>query len=304
MDIVKFDCVTKYYKKGKKIFKGIENISFNIKKGSIVGLIGPNGAGKSTSVKLLSGILKPDEGKVLVMDKEPYKDRKILSKNLGIMFGNRSSLWFNLPAIETAKLMKDIYGISNVNFNSQLKKYTDILKLENLLNKPVRNMSLGQKIKIELLITLLHDPELIILDEPSIGLDIIAKQSLRSILVDLAKEDNRTIILTTHDLSDVQKICDHIILINEGQKKLDLSHKEFEKIISDHSIVYIDKNGNIDFKEYSFYLREETTQFYKFIIKKDKTKDFIDNILNHSDGDINFKVEDPSLEDIFYEKYN
>lgn len=306
MNIIEFDSVTKYYKNKKKIHIGIKDISFNIQKGSIVGLIGPNGAGKSTTVKLLSGILKADEGQVIVMDKIPWKERKELSKNIGIMFGNRSSLWYNIPAIDSVYLMKDIYSIPNKVFQERLNRYINILDLNSILSKPVRQLSLGQRIKVELLVTLLHDPELIILDEPSIGLDVVAKQNLREILLNLSNNEKRTIILTTHDLTDVEKICNHIILISHGIKILDLNNIEFNNLISNYKVIFLDKDSNININIdlYKDYLREETPQFYKLILEDSISKEFIDKLFENLGSNMKFRIEKPSLEDIVYEKYN
>lgn len=304
MSIIEFNSVSKYYKSKKQNYIGIEDISFSIEKGSIVGLIGPNGAGKSTSVKLLSGILKPDSGNVTVMGKEPWKERKELSKSMGIMFGNRSSLWYNIPAIDSVYLMKDIYGIKDKIFKERLDKYTEILNLSSILNKPVRKLSLGQKIKIELLITLIHNPELLILDEPSIGLDIVAKQNLREILLELSRKEERTIILTTHDLPDIEKISNHIILINKGTKIMDLDNISFNQIISQYKILYLEKDSNLDISPYTKYLREETPQNYKFFLDKDNSDGFIKELVNTHGTDIQFRVENPNLEDIVYEKYS
>lgn len=304
MNIIEFNSVSKYYGKKNSKSLGIENISFNVKKASVVGLIGPNGAGKSTSVKLISGILKEDEGSIRVMGKNPLKERKSLCKDMGIMFGNRSSLWYNIPAIESVKLMRDIYRIPKDLFRKRLDMYSEILDLEDILYKEVRKLSLGQRMKLELLVTLLHGPELIILDEPSIGLDIVAKQNLREIILDLSAKENKTILLTTHDLADVEKVCDQIILINKGNKILDLNSRDFNSMISQYGVVYLEKNRDMDIGQFRPYLREETPHYYKFILEEVKLKAFIDQLLNKFTSDIKFRVEKPSLEDIVYGSYN
>lgn len=303
MNVVEFKSVSKYYKNKKEKVVGIEDISFKIKKGDIVGLIGPNGAGKSTIVKIICGILKIDAGEVLVIDKEPWKNRSKLARRFGVMFGNRSSLWYNIPAIESVYLMKDIYNIDKETFEFRLKKYSDILELDDILNKPVRKLSLGQRIRIEILVTIIHHPELIILDEPTLGLDVVAKNNFRNILLNLAKISNTTIILTTHDLADVERICGQIILINNGKKILDIKNTEFLNWINDYTVIYIDKNKNLKDLSKSKFLREETPIQYKLIMSSDNTKGFIENLLRAYSSDIKFKLEKPSLEDMVYEHY-
>ena len=180
----------------------MENISFDVGQASIAGLIGPNGAGKSTIIKMIAGILTPDSGRLDVMGYEPSRDIKVLSKHYGLMFGNRSSLWFNLKAKESLLLMKDIYNVSDTDYQRTLDKYVEILSAGDLLDKPVRTMSLGERIKIEILTSLIHEPDLLIYDEPTLGLDIQAKLAFREILSSIRTE-GKTILITTHDLTAV-----------------------------------------------------------------------------------------------------
>lgn len=192
--------LNKHYKSSKDIVKAVNNFSLTANRGEIIGLVGPNGAGKSTLVKLLCGILTPTDGDIEVFGLSPSKNRTTLSKDLGIMFGQRSSLWFNIPVKESLLLMKDIYEVPNDIFYKRLKKYAEKLNIENLLSTPVRSLSFGQKIRCEILATILHNPKILILDEPTIGLDIVVKNSLRDIILDFSKENNSTVILTTHDI--------------------------------------------------------------------------------------------------------
>ncbi|MDL2248353.1 ATP-binding cassette domain-containing protein [Tyzzerella sp. OttesenSCG-928-J15] len=304
MNAVEFKSVTKYYKQKRQASLGIKDISFNIKKASIVGLIGPNGAGKSTSVKLLSGILKADSGDISVLGKNPLERRKELSREIGVMFGNRSSLWYNIAAIESVYLMKDIYSIPDEVFKERLEKYKNILNLADILDKPVRKLSLGQKIKVELLLTILHNPQLLILDEPSIGLDIIAKQNMREILFDLSKKEERTIIITSHDLTDIEKVCNHVILINKGEKILDLESTEFNKRISEYKVLYLEKFSNMDVSFFTQHIREETPQYYKFFIRTEESEELIRSLYENLGSNIQFKIEKTRLEDIVYENYS
>lgn len=295
MKIVELENVSKYYNENI----GVENISFQIEEGSIVGLIGPNGAGKSTTVKLISGILNNDSGNIEVLGYNPVKDLEKLSKRYGLMFNNRSSLWFNLKAIDSLKLMKSIYGISKSNFDSNLQKYSKILNAEELLEKPVREMSLGQRIKIEILVTLLHDPELLIYDEPTLGLDTFAKKQFRKILGEL-RENGKTILITTHDLVDVEKIADRIILINNGSKLLDLSREEFTKMIGDRFILSINsKNVPVYLEEY---LVETSQSTSRYMIKNDIYKQIIEKVSEKFEP-YEYSINKPLLEDLLNEYY-
>ncbi len=305
MAIINFQNVCKQYQTKTGVVNAVKDVNFNIHEGEIVGLVGPNGAGKSTTVKLLCGILKPSNGKVEVMGYIPYSDRNKLSMNIGVMFGNRSSLWYNMPAIDTIKLMKDLYGISKEDFEKRLKEYCTILGAESLLNKPIRQMSLGQRIKIELLVTLLHNPKLLILDEPTLGLDIVTKGQFRETLVQLSKSKKTTVVITTHDLSDVEKICDRVILINHGQKLLDVKNNEFIAMMLQYEVIYINTSEQdhimASLSEVDFF-REKIGDTYKFIVPNQSKLNFLGPILK--DNRLKVRTEKPSLEDLLYEYYS
>lgn len=306
MHSIYINSLNKYYKSKKNTVKAINNFSLNINNGEIIGLVGPNGAGKSTLVKLICGILTPNNGDIKVLGLSPSNNRNAITKDLGIMFGQRSSLWFNIPVKESLLLMKDIYEIPNDLFYERLEKYSEKLNIKDLLSKPVRSLSFGQKIRCEILSTILHNPKILILDEPTIGLDIVVKNSLRDIILDFSKENNSTVILTTHDIQDVEKLCSRVVFINKGEKQLDLTMNELKEISKKYSTIEIEKSDTIvslknDFKE--FY-REETSDYMKFCIKKDDTKFFINTIINKFGDDIIFKKVEPNLEDILYAYYN
>ncbi|WP_051623564.1 ATP-binding cassette domain-containing protein [Clostridium hydrogeniformans] len=298
--------LNKNYKSSKNIVKAVNNFSLTANRGEIIGLVGPNGAGKSTLVKLLCGILTPTDGDIEVLGLSPSKNRTTLSKDLGIMFGQRSSLWFNIPVKESLLLMKDIYEVPNDIFYKRLKTYAEKLNIENLLSTPVRNLSFGQKIRCEILATILHNPKLLILDEPTIGLDIVVKNSLRDIILDFSKENNSTVILTTHDIQDVEKLCSRVVFINKGEKQIDLTMSELKEILKKYSVIEIEKINGIDsFKnEFKQFYREETSSHMRFCIKQEDTKLFINTIINKFGEDIIFRKVDPNLEDILYAYYN
>ena len=205
------------FRREKKIIKALSNISFEIEEGDIVGYIGPNGAGKSTTIKIMSGILTPTSGECSIMGQTPWKDRKKYVKNIGVVFGQRSQLWWDVPVIDSFELLKDIYKIPTAEYNETLTDLTNALNLKELLNRPLRQLSLGQKMKCELAGSLLHRPKVLFLDEPTIGLDAVTKLAVRDFVKTINKKWGTTIILTTHDMNDIDALTNKIILIGRGQ---------------------------------------------------------------------------------------
>lgn len=200
-----------------KIKRAVDDISFTMEKGDIVGYIGKNGAGKSTTIKMLSGILQPTHGKIIVNGVEPSKNRIENARQIGVVFGQKTQLWWDIPLIESYRLLKEIYQIDDSKFQKNLDTYVTLLGLEDILEKPVRQMSLGQRVKSDIAAALLHDPSVLFLDEPTIGVDIISKKYLYDFILQINKEKQTTIILTTHDMADIEKLCSHLIIIDEGK---------------------------------------------------------------------------------------
>ena len=188
----------------------------NIKPGEIVGYLGPNGAGKSTTIKMMTGVLQPTRGEILVNGKVPYKNRTANAQNIGVVFGQRSQLWWSLPLIESFKLLKDIYNISDKDYKDMLALYESLVDIKELYSKPVRQMSLGQRTLSDILAAFLHNPPIVFLDEPTIGLDVSMKAKIRNLIKALNKEKNTTVILTTHDMGDVDALCERIVIIDKG----------------------------------------------------------------------------------------
>ena len=199
-----------------KTITAVDNISVNIKAGEIVGYLGPNGAGKSTTIKMMSGVLEPTRGEILVNGVVPYKNRTRNAENIGVVFGQRSQLWWSLPLIESFKLLKEIYMIPTADYDRMLELYRELADIESLLHKPVRQMSLGQRTLSDILAAFLHNPKIVFLDEPTIGLDVSMKAKIRELIKGLNKEKNTTVILTTHDMGDVDALCQRIIIIDHG----------------------------------------------------------------------------------------
>lgn len=206
----------KYYTKA-----AVKNINFTIEQGEAVAYIGSNGAGKSTTIKMLTGILKPTSGKISISGLDPYKNRIQSSKNIGVVFGQRTQLWWDIPIRESFSMLKEIYEISDSVYGENLKYFSEILEMEELMGCPVRKLSLGQRMRADIAASLLHNPSVIYLDEPTIGLDVAVKERVCEFLKKINKERGTTILLTSHDLDDIEKVCSRIIVIDKGKKLFD-----------------------------------------------------------------------------------
>lgn len=204
-----------------KIIRAVDNVSMDIMPGEIVGYLGPNGAGKSTTIKMMTGILKPSEGTIMCNGVVPYDKRTQNAQNIGVVFGQRSQLWWALPAIESFNILRDIYQIEEKKYKDMMNLYGSIVDMDALMHKPVRQMSLGQRTLCDILASFLHDPAVVFLDEPTIGLDVAMKSKIRELIKMLNKERNTTIILTTHDMGDVDALCQRIVIIDKGKMLFD-----------------------------------------------------------------------------------
>lgn len=218
----------------------LKDISFKINEGEIVGYIGPNGAGKSTTVKIISGILVPDSGKCNILGYTPWENRINHVKNIGVVFGQRSQLWWDVPVIDSFNLLKDIYNITEKSFKENLDMLTSTLDLSNLLKTPVRQLSLGQRMRCEIGASLLHNPKILFLDEPTIGLDAVSKIAVRNFIKTINKEKKVTVILTTHDMNDIEALAERIILIGKGQILLDGTLTELKSKFNTHKTLTVD----------------------------------------------------------------
>lgn len=197
--------------------RAVDNVSFTVDEGELVGYIGSNGAGKSTTIKMMSGILTPDSGRVSVMGRVPWRERVRHVASIGVVFGQRSQLWWDTPVIDSFELLRDIYRVSPTDYRRRLDDLTALLDATSLLNTPVRQLSLGQRMKCEFIGALLHGPRILFLDEPTIGLDAVTKLALRDFLIDLNRREDVTMLLTTHDMDDVEALCRRVMVIGKGR---------------------------------------------------------------------------------------
>lgn len=220
--------------------QALDDISFNIDPGEIVGYIGPNGAGKSTTIKIMSGILVPDSGQCRIMGYTPWRDRATYVRHIGVVFGQRSQLWWDVPVIDSFELLRDIYKVPQQEYRRSLDQLTETLELSSLLRTPVRQLSLGQRMRCEIAASLLHNPDILFLDEPTIGLDAVSKKAVRQFIRTINHERGVTVILTTHDMQDIEALADRIIMIGKGKLLIDGKLSDLRNRFGSQKTVTID----------------------------------------------------------------
>jgi len=288
-----------------EVIQALNDISFTIDQGEIVGYIGPNGAGKSTTIKIMSGILTPDSGSCQILNRTPWKQRVEHVKNIGVVFGQRSQLWWDIPVIDSFYLLKDIYKVEEETFQTTLQLLSDTLDIKKLLTIPVRQLSLGQRMRCEIAASLLHNPKILFLDEPTIGLDAVSKIAVRNFIKKLNQEMNTTVILTTHDMSDIEALANRIILIGKGQVLLDGSLKTIKEKYITHKTVTVDhydKGITLEMKGVEVVSQTDGRLVLSVNIKMTKVSDLITYLAQHLEiADIT--VDDRSVDDIIVELY-
>jgi ABC-2 type transport system ATP-binding protein len=260
--------------------KAVDNISFNIESGEIVGYIGANGAGKSTTIKMMCGILYPSSGKVVIDGKTYDKCRREINKDMGVVFGQKTQLWWDIPLVETFKILKSIYEVSDEEYAEKLTYLCDLLDLKPFLNQNVRSLSLGQRMRADFAAALIHSPKIVYLDEPTIGLDVLVKDKIRKAIKELNKKYHTTVVLTTHDMKDIENLCSRVIIIENGE------------IIYDGSLVNI-KNKFGDLRTISISLKEVVD-----IDSLNKFDNKVSYLLNESGLDIKFDANDIKIEEV------
>ena len=290
----------------------VDDISFKINDGEIVGYIGENGAGKSTTIKMMTGILTPTSGQVLVNGKVPYKDRQENAKDIGVVFGQKTQLWWDLPLSETFSLLKEIYEVNEKDFIERMKMLDEVLELEPFMLSPVRTLSLGQRMRADLAAAFLHNPKVIYLDEPTIGLDIVVKDNVRRAIKKMNEDFGTTIILTTHDLNDIEELCSRIIIIDSGKLIYDGGLKEIKEKYGYITNIEVQMKQTINLDEIEF-IKELDRGNIKLNAKENKlmitfnknnisTTDIIGRLMAKFDV-IDFSVNETSVEEIVKKIY-
>ena len=285
------------------IKKAVEDISFSVERGELVGYIGPNGAGKSTTIKMLSGILFPSSGEVLVDGIKPYENRKANAAKIGIVFGQRSQLFWDLPMVDGFELYQKMYKMEEKRFQENVAYYTEILDMKEFINRPIRQLSLGQKMRAELAIALLHDPEILYLDEPTIGLDVLAKRKIRETLKDINRERNTTVILTTHDMDDIEEICSRLILIDEGKKIYDGTLHEFKERYADDIVIQFSYTAKKKDLPEDVKVKQESESCFASFLSHQYTAAHAAQVLLDAYDISDFAIKNNDIEDIIARLY-
>lgn len=297
--------ITSLFSREYSVKTALDNVSFDIQPGELVGYIGPNGAGKSTTVKILSGILVPNSGDVKVLGKTPWENRIDIAYHLGVVFGQRTQLWWDLPVIESFELLRDIYRVSDIQYKKTLESLVQTLELSKLLHIPVRQLSLGQRMRCDLAASLLHSPKILFLDEPTIGLDAVSKLAVRDFIGRLNRESKVTVILTTHDMDDIESLCERVIILNDGQIYLDGSLAQLRQRISPERRLIIDllhENDSIIDSEASVFKQEGHRVWLTFNPAVTSTPALISRITaSHQITDL--FIENPPVEEIIAKFY-
>lgn len=287
-----------------KEIKAVKNISFNVDKGEIIAFIGPNGAGKSTTIKMLTSILYPDSGSISIMGLDPIKDRKKLAYQIGTVFGQKEQLWTHLTAYDNFKFFGAIYDLKESVVEKKIKEFIEIFELSEFINTPVRNLSLGQRIRCEIVASLIHEPKILFLDEPTIGLDPVVKENIRTLIKRMNKEYKTTIFLTSHDVGDIEKLCKRVIIINNGTIVLDDSMENLKYHYLNKKIVEakMKEKVNLDDADGITILKDKG---YNLKIEVDTTKRSVADAIKLLDPDkiVDINISNIPLENIISEIY-
>ena len=292
------------FKPKYKLVKAVKSIDFSVEKGEMVAFIGPNGAGKSTTIKMLTSILYPDKGKIKVMGLDPAKDRKKLAYEIGTMFGQKEQLWTHLSPYDNFKFFGAIFDIPEPVVEKKIKELSMLFELDEFINTPVRNLSLGQRIRCEIVASLIHEPKILFLDEPTIGLDPVVKENIRTLIKRMNKEYKTTIFLTSHDVGDIEKLCKRVIIVNDGQIVLDDSMENLKYHYLNKKIVdaKMKEKINLDDEDGITILKDKG---YNLKIEVDITKRSIADALKllNPDNIIDINISNVPLEDIIANIY-
>lgn len=288
--------------------KAVDSISFDISEGEIVGYIGANGAGKSTTIKMMCGILYPTSGEVTVGGMDFSKNRQSINREMGVVFGQKTQLWWDIPLVETFKILKSIYEVPDDEYEDRFNYLCDLLDMRPFLTQTVRSLSLGQRMRADFAAALIHSPKIVYLDEPTIGLDVLVKDKIRSAIKELNKKYNTTVILTTHDMKDIEELCNRIIIIDKGRILYDGSLANIKYRFGNTKTIFVPSNVDLDTEDLSERFRgtvveqKDETYAIKFSLNDVDLDDMLLYLINKYHVK-DFKIEDISIEDITKQLY-
>ncbi|RKU35369.1 sugar ABC transporter ATP-binding protein [Candidatus Poribacteria bacterium] len=288
-----------------RIVQAVDNVSFTVTRGEMVGYLGPNGAGKSTTIKMLTGILVPSSGSVTVNGYIPHRQRKENAKRIGVVFGQRSHLWFDLPVQESFELLRRIYRIPQEQYRRNVAMFDELLELGAFFQTPVRQLSLGQRMRADIGAALLHNPDVLFLDEPTIGLDVVAKSRIRQFIAQINTERQVTVVLTTHDLDDVEKLCNRVILIDDARLLFDGELATLRRMLSKErllSVDYAEDYPDVRVPHAQITHREGTRVQYRFSPEKIRAAELIGTILQKF-RIVDIAVQEPDIEELIKTVY-
>jgi len=287
-----------------KEIKAVKNVSFKVEKGEMIAFIGPNGAGKSTTIKMLTGILYNDKGNIKVLGLDPKKDRKKLSYEIGTVFGQKEQLWTHLTPYDNFKYFGAIYDIPESRVEKKIEEFKMLFELDEFINTPVRNLSLGQRIRCEIVASLIHEPKILFLDEPTIGLDPVVKENIRVLIKRMNKEYKTTVFLTSHDVGDIEKLCKRVIIINDGKMVLDDTMENLKYHYLNKKIVEVKmrEKVNLDDEDGITILKDKG---YNLKIEIDTTKRNVTDAIKLLDPDniVDINISNIPLENIISDIY-
>jgi ABC-2 type transport system ATP-binding protein len=292
-------------RRAKTVVPAVTDVSFQIEQGSIVGYIGPNGAGKSTTIKMLTGILVPSTGEVRVLGLEPSRQRIALARRIGVVFGQRSQLWWDLPLIDSFQLLRHVYRTEAGRHHLNLETFIEILELGPFLDTPVRQLSLGQRMRGEITAAMLHEPEILFLDEPTIGLDVVSKHAIRTFLLELNRRNNTTILLTTHDLGDIERLCERMLIIDRGRIIYDGRVTEFKSHYGRERLVIVDleeEGPPVHIPDVTVVRRDGPRQWLSFSRDRTTAAEVVSALVRQVRVH-DLTVEEPDIDDLVREVY-
>jgi ABC-2 type transport system ATP-binding protein len=303
-----FEAIKSLFKRKYIIKEALKNANFSVRKGEIIGFIGPNGAGKSTTFKILTGVLYPKSGEVKVLNYVPYEQREEYVANIGVVFGQKTQLWWDLPAMDSFYLMRDIYEVPERVFERRLKKMVKLLGVQDIAKTPVRNMSLGERMKCELIASFLHNPKVVFLDEPTIGVDVTSKEKIREFILDMNRKFKTTVMLATHDVGDIEKLCKRVIVIDKGSIIYDGNLWELRRKYFNSKNIFVkffEKKRKGPFKQRGVQVYERKGDYLRLRVDLSRVKigDVVAKLMLHYDvADID--VNEPSIEDTIKKIYS